>query len=122
VSDYLFDTVILIDGLRGVDAAKAELLRNKRNWISRITWIEVLAGARPDETDLIEEFLRSFSVVELSEEIGRRAAAIRMQRHSVKLPDAIILASAQTVGKILVTRNTRDFPAQMPGVRVPYSV
>ena len=122
MSDYLFDTVILIDALRDVDQAKAELLRNKRNWISRITWIEVLAGAQPDESDVVEEFLRNFSVVELSEEIGRRAASIRTQRRSVKLPDAIILASAQTAGKILVTRNTQDFPAEMPGVRVPYSV
>ena len=122
MSDYLFDTVILIDALRDVGGAKAELVRNRRNWISRITWIEVLSGARPEESDLVEEFLRNFSVVELSEEIGGRAAAIRMQRRSMKLPDALILASAQTAGKILVTRNTKDFPAQMPGVRVPYSL
>ena len=122
VSDYLFDTVILIDALRDVDAAKTELLRQKRNWISRISWIEVLAGARADEKDVIEEFLRNFSVVELSEDIGRRAAAIRVQRRSIKLPDAIIWASAQTSGKILITRNTKDFPAQMPGIRVPYKL
>jgi predicted nucleic acid-binding protein len=122
VSDYLYDTVILIDALRDLDAAKSELLRHKRNWISRVTWIEVLAGARPEEIDLIEDYLRNFSVVELSEDIGRRAAVIRSQRPSMTLPDAIILASAQTAGKILVTRNTKDFPSQMPGVRVPYSV
>lgn len=122
MSDYLYDTVILIDALRDVDAAKAELLRHKRNWISRVTWVELLAGSKPEEIDLIEDYLRNFSVVDLSEEVGRRAAVIRSQRPSMKLPDAIILASAQTAGKILVTRNTRDFPAQMPGVRVPYSL
>lgn len=122
MSEYLFDTVILIDALCDIDAAKTELLRNKRNWISRITWIEVMAGAQADEADIIEDFLRNFSVVELSEEIGRRAAAIRVQRRAIKLPDAIIWASAQTSGKILVTRNTKDFPAQMPGIRVPYKV
>jgi predicted nucleic acid-binding protein len=122
VSDYLYDTVILIDALRGHEPAKSELLRHKRNWISRISWTEMLAGARPEEVDLIEDYLRNFSVVELSEEIGRRAAVIRAQRQSINLSDAIILASAQTAGKILVTRNTRDFPPQMPGVRVPYSL
>ena len=35
---------------------------------------------------------------------------------------AIILASAQSSGRILVTRNTVDFPAEMPGIRVPYKL
>jgi predicted nucleic acid-binding protein len=57
---------------------------------------------------------------EIDEEIARRAAALRHQRKSLKSPDAVILASAQVTGRILVTRNTKDFPAEMPGVRVPY--
>jgi predicted nucleic acid-binding protein len=36
------------------------------------------------------------------------------------LPDAIILASALVRGRVLITRNIKDFPANMPGVRVPY--
>ena len=122
MSEYLFDTVILVDALRDVPAARGELLRQKRNWISRITWIEVMAGARQEESDLVEDFLRHFSIIEISEDVARRASAIRSQRRSIKLPDAIVWASAQTAGKILVTRNTRDFPAQMPGIRVPYSL
>ena len=122
VSDYLFDTVILIDALRDVRPAKAELLRQKRNWISRVSWIELMAQSRPEESELVEEFLRHFSVVEMSEEVARRAAAICAQRPAMTLPDAILWASAQTSGKILVTRNTRDFPAQMPGIRIPYSL
>ena len=122
VSEYVFDTVILIDALRDIDSAKKELLRQRRNWISRITWIEVMAGAHPDEAQLPEEFLRFFSVIELSEDIGRRAAMIRTQQRRIKLPDAIIWASAQTSGRILVTRNTRDFPAHMPGIRIPYTL
>lgn len=39
----------------------------------------------------------------------------------MKLLDALILATAQTSGAILVTRNTEDFP-EMPGVRVPYKL
>jgi predicted nucleic acid-binding protein len=49
-----------------------------------------------------------------------RAAALRRERPRLKLPDAIILATAQTRGRVLVTRNTKDFPAEMPGIRVPY--
>jgi predicted nucleic acid-binding protein len=38
----------------------------------------------------------------------------------VKLPDAIIKASAEVQGRLLVTRNTRDFPVDDAGVRLPY--
>ena len=38
----------------------------------------------------------------------------------LKSPDAIILATAQIRGRTLVTRNSKDFQADMPGIRVPY--
>ena len=57
---------------------------------------------------------------EIDEEIAWRAAALRHQRKSLKSPDAVILASAQLSWRILVTRNTTDFPPEMQGIRVPY--
>lgn len=120
MSDALFDTNILIDALKGVGRADAELERFNRRWISRITWIEVMAGAQAERTREIEVFLDFFSVVELTEEIARRAATIRRERKKLRLPDAVIWASAQANGCILVTRNTKDFPVAMPGIRVPY--
>jgi len=69
------------------------------------------------------EYFAGIVLNELSEchsRFGRRAAALRHQRKSLKSSDAIILASAQVSGRILVTRNTKDFPAEMPGIRVPY--
>lgn len=117
-----FDTNILIDALKGVQMAQAELQRVGRRWISRITWIEVMVGARPEEAKNIEDFLDFFSIIELNEEIGRRAAAMRRERPGLKLPDAIIWASAQVSGRILVTRNSKDFPAIVPGIRIPYKI
>ena len=122
MSEYVLDTVILVDALIGVEQAKRELLARRRNWISRISWIEVMAGASAENEDDTENFLRFFSVIEISEEIGRRAALIRSQQKAIRLPDAIIWASAQTTGRILVTRNTHDFSAKMPGIRVPYTL
>ena len=122
MSEHVYDTVILIDALCDIEPAKRELVRSRRNWISRITWIEVLAGAGTEDAGPVEEFLSYFSVIELSEDIGRRAALIRAQHRKIRLPDAIIWASAQTSGRILVTRNTKDFPAQMPGIRIPYAI
>ena len=121
MTDALFDTNILIDGLKGFAAAEKELARYSRRWISRIGWIEVMAGATEDARQL-EEYLDHFQVVELSEEIARRAALIRQQRKQLKLPDAIIWATAQVSGRILITRNTKDFPATLPGIRIPYTL
>lgn len=38
----------------------------------------------------------------------------------MRLPDAIIWASAQSQGALLVTRNSNDYPPEEPGIRVPY--
>jgi predicted nucleic acid-binding protein len=50
------------------------------------------------------------------------AAADIRHRTRMKLMDAYILATAQVNGAILITRNTKDFPAEMPGIRVPYTL
>ena len=52
----------------------------------------------------------------------RERAALRRERSRLRLPHAVIHASAQVHGRILITRNTRDFPADMPDIRVPYSL
>jgi hypothetical protein len=65
--------------------------------------------------------LTPFDVVEIDARIAAAAADIR-HRTRMKLLDAFILATAQVNGAILVTRNTKDFPATMPGVRIPYTL
>jgi len=116
----LFDTNILIDYLNGVPAADREISAHRQRLISVVTWMEVLAGARSDEEeDVIEMFLRDFTLVEVSRPVAREAVAIRKARR-VRLPDAIIWASARHESALLVTRNTKDFPRTEPGVRVPY--
>lgn len=122
MSERFFDTNIVIDMLHDRPAAWAEVRSVSRAWISRMTWIEVMSGVPDNTATETEEFLRLFAMSEIDEEIARRAAALRHQRKSLKSPDAIILASAQVSGRILVTRNTKDFPAAMPGIRVPYKL
>jgi len=116
----LFDTNILIDYLNGVPAAQAEIYRHRQRLISVVTWMEVLAGARSEEEeDVIEMFLRDFALVEVSRPVARAAVSLRRSRR-IRLPDAIIWATAQHESALLVTRNTKDFPRTEPGVRVPY--
>jgi predicted nucleic acid-binding protein len=105
----LFDTNILIDYLNGVPAAETLVGKTRHRMVSVVTWMEVLAGARtPEEEDVIEMFLRDFKLVELSRPIARGAVALRKTRR-LRLPDAIILATAQHESAVLVTRNTKDF-------------
>lgn len=116
----VFDTNILIDYLNGVDAAKVAIERAAERHVSVVTWMEVLAGARDDsEEDVIEMFLRDFRVIELTRRVAREAVEIRRTRR-IRLPDAIVWASARTESALLVTRNTKDFPGNDPGLRVPY--
>ena len=118
----LIDTNILIDYLAGVEAARSELARHTAPAISAITWMEVLVGAGDDEEMArLKSFLADFERIPINDAVSEGAVAIRRQ-HGIRLPDAIIWASAQVVDGLLVTRNTRDFPVDDPGVRVPYSL
>jgi len=116
----LFDTNILIDYLKGIEPAQAELARHRQPLISIVTWMEVLAGVRSEEEgDVVEMFLRDFRVVDVTRAIARDAVAIR-QAARIRLPDAIIWSSARHESALLVTRNTKDFPEDEPGIRIPY--
>ncbi len=117
--DPFFDTNILIDWLWDRPPAIAELSRYKKHRISRVVWTEVLAGEPLEKRDTIQQLISPFEVVEIDARIAAAAADIRY-RSRMKLMDAYILATAQVNGSILITRNTKDFPAAMPGIRVPY--
>lgn len=120
IADATFDSTIVIDALNEIDEAYAELDRYDRWTISRIAWIEVLAGAKPAIIGPTSDFLTRFTVIELDEPIARRAAEIRRITR-MKLPDAIIWATAQAVGLMLVTRNAKDFAGDHPTIRIPYT-
>lgn len=126
MSGFAFDANIVIDALAGYLPARSEIERafdlTSRPWISRMAWIEVLSKGDEPTVRAALEFLGRFGLDEIDDEISRRAAALRRERPRLKSPDAIILATAQTRGRVLITRNTKDFPAEMPGIRVPYSL
>ena len=116
----LFDTNILIDYLKGLDAAQAEFDRYRHRLISIVTWVEVQAGVRnAEEGDVVEMFLRDFRVIDVTRAIARDAADIR-KASRIRVPDALIWATARHESALLVTRNTKDFPEGEPGIRIPY--
>lgn len=65
------------------------------------------------------KFLGRSGLYEIDEEIATLAAALRRERPRLKSPEAIILATSQIRNRERITRNTKDFPANMRGFRVP---
>jgi len=118
-SKVLFDTNILIDYLSGVARARTELRRHQDRAISIITWLEVMAGAIPDEESRVRGFLATIRTIPINAEVADLAFVLRRQT-KLKLPDAIIKATAAGENRILVTRNTRDFSSTDPSIRIPY--
>ena len=119
MSCAVFDTNIVIDALNGIVAADEEYCRYDKVYISLITWMEIMVGT--DEEDyLTANFLQEyFIILPITQPIAEQAVIIRKQ-YRIKLPDALIQASAQVHNALLITRNTQDFPTEHPGVRCPY--
>lgn len=118
----LFDSDILIDYLLGEAKADAELKKYFERLISIVTWSEVMIGAESeDEQTKCRGFLAAFTVLPFDQKIAEEAVRIR-RGSRIKLPGAIIWASAKANGALLVTRNTKDFPTDDPFVRIPYTL
>ena len=117
----LLDTNILIDVLRGESVALAWLEQQPKVQISVITWIEVLVGCHDGETEAVESWLETFHRLPIKDAVARETVRLR-QQHGLKVPDAIILATARCADLTLATRNTRDFPRELGGVLHPYAL
>lgn len=115
----LFDTNILIDYLSGIEQARDELKRYSECAISMISWMEVMVGVADEHRDATKAFLASFSLIDIDAAVADEAVKLRRQ-HRLKLPDAIVWASARTHDRLLVTRDAKDLPVDDPGVRIPY--
>jgi predicted nucleic acid-binding protein len=122
----LYDSNILIDALKGYAEALDELAHWDGPAISAITWMEVNAGAKPDEVPKLDAFFQDFGfeIIHTNDRIMTGAAKLRgdsiRNGPKILLPDAIILATAIAENLTLITRNTRDFKG--PNVRVPYEL
>jgi predicted nucleic acid-binding protein len=115
----VFDTNIVIDALNGVGSADDEYSRYEHVLISRITWMEVLVGVQGDDVELRDFLDAHFDIMPLDLAIAEAAIALR-RLYRIRLPDAIIWATAQVNEAILVTRNTKDFHPDWEGIHIPY--
>ncbi|WP_018862256.1 MULTISPECIES: type II toxin-antitoxin system VapC family toxin [unclassified Thioalkalivibrio] len=116
----VFDTNILVDYLNGQPQAAEEFALYPVRLISQITWMEILVGCKEkQEEQEVRQFLETFEITPIDQPIAEAAVQLR-KTHRLRLPDAIILATADTQGALLVTRDTKAFSPELPGIRVPY--
>lgn len=103
MADLLVDTDIFVDHLRG-----AHELRPARHrlFYSVITRAELFAGT--SGSDVVVRLLSAFRELPVDREVTERAGRIRRES-GLRLPDALVAATALVHGLALATRNRRDF-------------
>ncbi len=112
---YIWDTNMVIYYLQqqfptAVEKFIDDLLTENQPCISVITEIELLCWKTANEKDLlvVRDFINDTLIIELQSEIKSKTAEIRIHNR-IKLPDAIIAATALVYDLTLLTRNTTDF-------------
>ena len=114
IENYLLDSNTIIDYMEGKMPSQAldkvDKIVNQKTRISVITQIEILGwfGATTDQLKLIYQFVEDAIIFSFIPEIVNLTISIR-QRHKIKLPDAIIAATALVYDLTLLSRNVDDF-------------
>ncbi|GIV62016.1 MAG: ribonuclease VapC [Rhodothermaceae bacterium] len=123
---HLFDSNILIYHLN--DALPPGVLGKVERWITEgalisvITRIEVMGYPQAEtQRRQASRLLSLFDEVALQGPVVERTIDVR-RRHRIRLPDAVIAATALVYGASLITRNRRDFQS-IDGLQVidPFS-
>jgi predicted nucleic acid-binding protein len=110
VADTLVDTDMFIDHLRG---ARQLAPGHHRVHYSVITRAELFAGNTA--TNVVSTVLAPFREVPVDREVAERAGRIRRET-GIRLPDALIAATAIERNLGLATRNRADFE-KLQGLR-----
>jgi len=111
VADFLVDTDVFVDHLRGARRFEA---KSDRVHYSVVTRAELFAGNTA--TDLISVLLAPFRELSVGRAVAERAGRLRRES-GARLPDALIAATAIEHKLSLFTRNRSDFE-KIPGLRI----
>ncbi|MBI4671418.1 MAG: type II toxin-antitoxin system VapC family toxin [Chloroflexi bacterium] len=116
MTEYLFDSTVLIDHLRGRPVVAPYLNAvfdgTTKAWFSVVTEAELWAGIRsPDERTKYEALFALMKRINVTKDIARHAGSYfgKYRHQGLFLPDALIAASALISKKTLLTRNSKHF-------------
>src|SRR5216683_3047159 len=114
MAELLVDTDVCIDHLTGA----ARLPRRAgRLGYSVITRAELLAGADRDEEPNVRRLLAGMDEIPVDRRIADRAGRLRRDIPKLRLPDALIAATALVHSLALHTKHSRDFK-RVPTLRL----
>lgn len=111
----LIDTDVLIWNLRGNERAASVLDENAPFSISALSYMELLQGLRnKDELRVLRRAIRFWKadVVQIDVDISNRATFLVEEyalSHSMQMADALIAATALSLGTTLITANDRHY-------------
>ena len=124
--NMLVDSNVIIDYVSNripeKSAKQLDIYFNSNFSVSIISKIEVLGfNMQEFELEQLESFIQLSSIVYIDEAVAGKTIEIRRMKR-IKLPDAIIAASALVQNCILISHNTTDFN-KIEGLQVldPYS-
>jgi hypothetical protein len=118
MAEYLLDTTIIIDHLRGDIKANTFLEEiGQRGDIAGCCCIniaEIYSGMLAKEVEKTNRFINSLYYYEITREISKAAGKLRQnylrKGTTLAITDVIIGATALIYGLILVTRNIKHYP------------
>lgn len=108
---YLIDSNAIIDFFNySLPENGINLLLSIEPRISIITQIELFSkkNLQPNEIHSLKQFITTSTVYPVDEAVALKTINIRLVS-KIKLPDAVIAATAICHGLTLITRNTSDF-------------
>jgi predicted nucleic acid-binding protein len=120
----LIDTDVLVDFLRGLDAA-GDVIREyqDRNNLSAISVAELYAGVKGDkELATLDAFVGLFRVVPVTADIAKLGGLHKRnyhKSHAVGLADAIMAATSESEVAELKTLNVKHYP-MLKGITPAY--
>ena len=107
----LDSNLIILASKQQIDTEKLLSLYDEF-YVSIVTYMEVYAYdfQNQAEQDLIDELFTNLEIVEINRAIADQAIIYRKNKSKkIKLPDAIILATAKYLNADLLTENWKDF-------------
>jgi len=120
----VLDTTVMIDVLRGDDAA-INFMReiDQPLWASEISRLEVIYGLRSSERKFAERLFSVIGWIPVDESIARQAGALgrkwRKSHTGIDPADLAIAATAEQLELPLATTNVKHFP-MFKALKAPY--